>query len=384
MKYCYTSAKNNVATIYMLRILSVLALVMMSVGCERVSPEEKWVSALSTRIAADYADLFHHSQLLVESANRFCEAKRQSGDGTVALSAELSTVQIEWRRTMGAWQHIQWVRFGPMVENNDDWKIQFWPDKKNIVSRKVQQILDREIKIDQQVVADASVVVQGLSALELLLFDAEYVALFDQNAEPSDRQCQLIVAIGQQLVSTIERVKSQWQDQNYRNSWVATVNQEQESLAPSALTDVVAAMLTQMEKLKADKLGGPLGYKNRSKQPNGYFSEGWRSNSSLDNIKTNLLALQILISNQDSYDLRRLLDAKDSDAVANDIESSINEILNVIATIDKPLNEAVTDVGSRVQLEELHLAVGNLNSQLKTRLSPALGITLGFNSNDGD
>ena len=379
MKYCYPTDKHIIA-----KIMSVLALVVISAGCERVSPEEKWASALSIRIAADYVDLFHRSQLLVGSANRFCEAKIQRSDRVGAPSAELSTVQAEWRRTMGAWQHIQWVRFGPMVENNDDWKIQFWPDKKNIVSRKVQQILSKEIKIDQQMVADASVVVQGLSALELLLFDTEYVALFDHNTGMSVRQCQLVMAVGQHLVSTIERVKNQWQDQNYRSSWIATVNKEQDSFGPSALTDVVAAMLTQMEKLKADKLGGPLGYKNRSKQPNGYFSEGWRSHSSLDNIKTNLLALQILISNQDSYDLRRLLDAKGSDAVADEIESSINQILNVIATIDKPLNEAVSDVGSRVQLEELHLAVGNLNSLLKTRLSPALGITLGFNSNDGD
>lgn len=348
-------------------------------GCDRASLEQQWISALAGRISADYQALYGASLSLADSVGQFCSAD--------AVNPSLQQPQMQWKKTMAAWQHIQWVRFGPVMDSNDDWKIQFWPDKKNILDRKIQQLLNRETPLDAQSIGDASVVVQGLSALELLLFDDGYIGAYAgaQGSAPSaEKQCEVLQAIAGYFVQTTKRINNKWQDQTYREQWVASVNAEQEGVHATAETDVVAALLTQMEKVKLDKIGGPLGYKNRSKQPNGYFSESWRSNTSLDNIKTNLLALQTMLDNQDGMDLRRLLIEKGNQSTADELGAKINESLHILATLDKPLRLAVTDVAYRPQLEELHESIGGLNSLIKVKVTAALGIALGFNSNDGD
>lgn len=341
-------------------------------SCDRTSPEEKWVSALSQRIDSGYAALHITSQELVKSSRAFCEQ-----------SSDITAPQQQWRKAMGAWQDVQWVRFGPIVETNDDWKIQFWPDKKNIVARKINKILSETDSITASDVANASVVVQGLSAVELLLFDEPYLTQFDDNSL-AGKQCQLLISISQNLSSNTDKILQKWRDPKYQASWMATVNEVQDGVHANAVSDAVGAMLTQMERVKTDKLGGPLGYKNRNRQPNGYFSEGWRSNSSLDNIKINLLTMQGIMENDDAYDLRQLLESKGNQVIADEFQVRLNDALSLLATINKPLREAAMDVAYRQQLEELYQSIGELNTLIKTKLTVALGINLGFNSNDGD
>ena len=355
-----------------LRIIILTMLWLFLGSCDRTSPEEKWVSALSQHIDSSYETLHINSLALVKSTEAFCNQ-----------SSDISNPRQQWRKTMGAWQDVQWVGFGPIVDANDDWKIQFWPDKKNIVARKINKILSEGSSIDEADVAEASVVVQGLSAVELLLFDEPYVSQFTES-DLAVKQCQLLVAISHNLSSNTDKILQKWRDTKFQASWMATVNDVQDGVHANAISDAVGAMLSQMERVKTDKLGGPLGYKNRNRQPNGYFSEGWRSSSSLDNIKSNLLTMQGLMENDDAYDLRQLLESKGNGVIADEFQTRVNDALSLLATIDKPLKEAVMDVAYRPQLEELYQSIGELNTLIKTKLTVALGINLGFNSNDGD
>ena len=342
-------------------------------ACDRTPPEAKWVAALMTQIGGDYLELMAASKSMADSVDSYC-----------ANPNDLAQPRAEWRQTMAAWQHVQWVRFGPVVDNNDDWKIQFWPDKKNIVARKVNQLLARQEPVDTAAVASASVVVQGLSALELLMFDPQYSQQFSTDNPVADKHCQLLVATSKHLVSTISNIYQQWEQPKFQARWLGSIVDPESTMHVDAETEAVGAMLSQMEKVKLDKLGGPLGYKNRNRQPNGYFAEGWRSHTSLANIKTNLLSIKVLIDNQGEYDLRRLLAAKGNDELADKIQTQINMCLSLVSAIDIPLSLAVMDVAHKQQLEALHQAVGELNSLLKSGLSSALDIKLGFNSNDGD
>lgn len=356
-----------------LRILLLTMLWMFLGSCDRTSPEQQWVAAISQRIDSSYQTLHQESQALGKSVADYCDQP-----------SDLSGPRQQWLKTMGAWQDVQWVHFGPIVETNDDWKIQFWPDKKNIVARKINKILAGSDAVSVDAVANASVVVQGLSAVELLLYDEPYVSRFGDGSEVSARQCELSIAIAENLADNTDKILQKWRDPDFQAAWLATLDEPEDGVHANAVSDVVGAMLTQMEKVKTDKLGGPLGYKNRNRQPNGYFSESWRSSSSLDNIKSNLLAMQGIIDNDDPYDLRRLLESKGSGVIADEFQARVNDGLALLSTVDKPLRQAAMDVGYKQQLEDLYQSIGELNSLIKTKLTVALGVNLGFNSNDGD
>jgi predicted lipoprotein len=346
-------------------------------SCDKRNPSTLWVTSVAAQIQQDYQALSRESQALSDSVQLFCQQQRNQDS--------IAAPRSQWRKTMLSWQHVQWVRFGPIIENNDDWKIQFWPDKKNIAERKVQKILQSDAVIDLALVEKSSVVIQGLSALELLLFDDAFLSVFMAKDATSERQCQLLSAVSTRLVNTTSRLAGKWQSQAFIDRWIGTMqidssNQEH----GKALNDIVSGILAQMERVKIDKVGGPLGYKNRNKMPNGYFAESWRSQSSIENIKENLRSLAQLLVGGPSYNLTLLLNEKGFPDLGVELQQSVDKTLALFDKVNDPMHMLVMDINGKHQLESIYQSLGQLNALLKHKLPVSLGVSLGFNSNDGD
>ena len=103
------------------------------------------------------------------------------------------------------------LAFGPLAEGNRAWQIQFWPDKKNLVARQVEALLNSKPGLTAADLDNASVVVQGLTAYEYLLFDP---ALDLNNSEQKARYCPLLVAIGEHQQSLAADILASWQSKD--------------------------------------------------------------------------------------------------------------------------------------------------------------------------
>lgn len=281
-------------------------------------------------------------------------------------------MQAAWRESMASWQHIQWLRMGPIAQDNDDWKLQFWPDKKNILQRKMQDILDGSEPVGADSLAHASVVVQGFSAQELLLFDAQFATV----EKFAGRQCDLLRASTALTARVGQKLDDAWQDETWLQRWA--------SPAQVRNGEILDALLAQIERIKNDKLGEPMGLKTRDKKPNGYFAESWRSENSLANLQHNLLAVQQLIRPAQGYGLFQYLKDSQQQAVADELVIRLDNAQQALQQIKPPLTAAVTDTAQQPALQNAHRALGELATFCKQKLAPALGLTLGFNSNDGD
>lgn len=341
------------------------------------APENNWLHAMAYRITQGYADLNRQSAELATESQAFCDSNPEN-------SAErLSKVRLKWLSTMGAWQKIQWVQFGPVTHNNAGWSIQFWPDKKNLLARKMTQYGKNTQEIAAESIAGASVVIQGISAMELLLFDGDFAA---QNAWMDfKKQCQLQLAVARHLQQTTQKLAMAWEEGGYAEQWLTHNNElEEQGQLVEAEGEIFDALLGQMERVKMDKLGGPLGYKNRNKVANGYFSESWRSQSSLNNIRANIDAFAQALNDPDYYDLsKKLIDAGHTD-LANQLLELTVTVQNSADSLTQPLSQMVNSEEGKIEVDKLYQQVGDLNSLLKNQVAPALGIVLGFNSNDGD
>lgn len=348
-------------------------------GCDKPSAKNNWLMSVAERIQLSYLSLENASGNLTVIVELYCKVEQQE------KKVLLQQAQSQWRATMDAWQHIQWVRFGPISENNDDWKIQFWPDKKNLVARKTRQILAYRETITQQDVASASVVIQGIGALELLLFDNTESSLVDVESETIEKQCQLALATARNLNATTSRVASAWNEGEFAQQWIEhnALLKQADSLA-EAEGEVFDALLAQMERVKIDKLGGPLGYKNRSKKPNGYFSESWRSAHSIANIQSNIESFDSILDDDKRYDLVELLIDQQHKILAEKLLAVTMALRTELADVQMPLKNAVINEQAVKQIQSIYALMGQLNSLLKSEVAPALGITLGFNANDGD
>lgn len=360
------------------RFSIVCFLVLLLPSCSKPSPEAKWVEFVTESVGRDYRALEDESRLLQQTVQDFCDGAHRSAE-------HLNSAQAQWLKAMAAWQRVQWVRFGPIVDGNLDWQLQFWPDKKNLVQRKTQSLLGSSDTLDAAAIEKAGVVVQGLSELELLLFDSDYVDGYGNNDEASARQCQLLRLVSRHLVSTTSIIASKWNSPQDNETWLkqdkGEKGKEQVAIRNGKIID---GLLTQVDKVKTDKLGDPLGLKNKARMANGYFAESWRSSSSLANIHNNMSSLQSLLSSKDRYDLGDYLEEHGQVDLANNLVAGLQQILDQIERIGPPLNEAVLSQEAKDQVEQLYDQVKALNTLLRTELAPALGVALGFNSNDGD
>jgi len=304
----------------------------------------------------------------------------------------LEATQEQWRLAMSDWQAVKIINFGPIKVNNLSWRLQFWPDKKNLVGRKIKSLLKSKDTIDHAKLKESSVVIQGLSALEYLLFDRTGAKLSHyQTNNRESRQCALLQTVASLTQQTAEHLSSAWQTKaEYLSVFVnaATISTETNTTdittATPPLTQLIESILANLETLKNDKLGAPLGLKSVSGKANAFLAEAWRSQHSLALVSANLKSVRQLLVNGELLGLTDFLIANDHQALASRLLMQIDAIQIALNTVDKPMAAAINHDESRTALSKAHADLAALIAILKRDIPIAMNITLGFNDNDGD
>jgi len=306
-------------------------------------------------------------QQLAISAQAFCQG-----------SASLATARADFLHAQRAWAQLQPLLIGPLAEGNSTWQVQFWPDKKNLVGRQVEQLVNAGAPVDAASLGKASVVVQGLSAYEYILFDAR---LDLADASQKARYCPLLVAIGEHQQQLAQDILGQWQGDQGMLWQMSHFPNPRYADSQEAIADLLRAQVTALDTLKK-KLGTPMGRQSKGiAQP--MQAEGWRSEASLHSLQASVSAAQTVWAGVDGNGLRGLL-GKDQQALAQRIDGAYADVQQWFAEHQGPLAELLASPAGRQQLETLYDRLNVLHRLHEGELAKALGIALGFNANDGD
>ncbi|MYN13448.1 aminopeptidase [Pusillimonas sp. TS35] len=111
-----------------------------------------------------------------------------------------------------AWSRIQFLRFGPLVEDNRFERIFFWPDPRGMMTRQLQRLLAQEPPVQEgEGIASQSVAIQGLPALEYLLYREHGLLAADAQAWAAfGRDCHYAEAIAANLVRLGSELAAAW------------------------------------------------------------------------------------------------------------------------------------------------------------------------------
>jgi len=307
------------------------------------------------------------NQQLVGSAQEFCQGEQ-----------DLAQTRNDFLRAQQAWAVLQPLLIGPLNEGNRAWQVQFWPDKKNLVARQVKQFLKANPEPDLAAVERASVVVQGLSAYEYVLFDAE-IDLSD-NAQ-KQRYCPLLqnIALHQQRLAN--EVIGQWQGKDGMLAQLTTFPNQRYAEPLEALTAILQAQVISLDGLKK-KLGTPLGRSDKNiAQP--YQAQSWRSQASLSNLSAEVESALALWQGVDTHSLRSLLAIEHADLVKH-IDAAYLQAQQELAAFKQPLTALLADEQQRQALFTLYDSFDRLHRLHEKEVAQALGVQLGFNAHDGD
>lgn len=323
-------------------------------------------------IEPSYANLILQSENLQQQFTLACSDQSLSRE-------ELTQLQSGWKKAMASWQAAQWVHFGPIEQDNLRWQFQFWPDLHNNIRRKVQPLMAKEDALSLEQLKTAGVVARGFSALEYALFDQESAG------QSNPGLCGYLTTAGLDLNNSAKGLHAGWEkDAEYRKHF--DTPGEKNPVFPRAL-DTTSALLdsvvAQLEVIRIDKLAGPLGLKTAKSRPNAYLAESWRSETSLLWLAENLAVVERVLLEEKLGLLHQVPDAQLRTQLITEVDGQLSEIKKHLALVaDKPFAQTLKD--QPAQLIALHDAWQALLQNVKQNLPKALGVTLGFNANDGD
>jgi len=357
---------------YRLRLLAALpGLALAGLLLSACAPQDP-----HTRVSAALAE-----GVLLPAYSAWAEADRQlaaSGQAFCAGSEDLPAARQAFLSAQSTWAGLQPLLLGPLAEGNRAWQVQFWPDKKNLVARQVTMLLKNKPQLSPADLDKSSVVVQGLTAYEYLLFDG---AIDLADAAQKSRYCPLLVAIGQHQQALAADILEQWQAEEGMAAQLTGFPNARYAEAKEAVAELLRTQVNGLDGLKK-KLGTPLGRQSKG-LPQPYQAESWRSNASLANLAASLASAERLWQGADRDGIKALLGDERAE-LGRRIDAAYADTRQRLAALQRPLAELLADEAGRAELNAFYDSLNALHRLQGIELAKTLGIQLGFNAHDGD
>jgi predicted lipoprotein len=255
-----------------------------------------------------------------------------------------------------------------------------------VVGRQLSDVLGKQdpTALEPERFATTSVGVQGLPAMERLLFDDEALQAVAKDAPGAAFRCGVMKAIGDNLHTIAGDVLADWT--GGERSMLDRIehpdpDDEQMPSARDAAGRLLNDMLTTTIAVRDMKLLVALGASLEKAKPQ--QAEFWRSGQSLAMVTANIEGLRDLFGG-DAGLAAMLRTTEGGDQIAQDFSAAIDTALAAKDKITLPLGEAAADATQRPHVEELAIALVKLRDLLSGPVATNLNLAIGFNALDGD
>lgn len=300
------------------------------------------------------------ARTLQETVADLCAAPDEAG---------LSHARTAFAGTFLAWAGLQHIRYGPALEDDRHYRLQFWPDKHARTGRQLNALLHGKDPVPSpEKLAAMSVALQGLPALERLLFGVEAQ---DFTGPEGTRRCALARAVAANIANLAAALAAAWRGYAPPD--------------PAAfLESAYRGYLEMLSLIRNLKLERPAGASAEDAKPK--RAEAWRSHLSFAIIARNLDALGAMFAGQDEWPgLRSVLPAdKETSLLAENLVKQFSYGAKVFRQRPEPLPDAVKSEDGRLFLDFVLLHLDELRESSIKLLAKPLDISEGFNSLDGD
>jgi len=318
-----------------------------------------------------YEQLDATTALLARATQDYCE----SFDIPSRILVENTFV-----RAVKVWAAVDFFRFGPMAQDGRYERFAFFPDVHGTGARQLRRFLAEENQalLEPGALARQSAAVQGLPALESLLYAGSNALLKTEMPEPF--RCALAAAIAENVHLIAEETLAGWKG---NNGW-AWLMYEPGPDNPvyrthaEAMTEIVKAIVTGLEQDREHRLLPALG-----KTP----EEGKASRAPY-NVSSQ--AIPYLIASAEALELfsraSGLLDMlpEEQKSYGSSALFEFSNLKNALHNAGSDLEAALAEPRLRSKLSYATIVLASLRDNFQRHIAVGAGLTTGFNSLDGD
>ena len=298
-----------------------------------------------------YVDAAKQSDLLHDLAQKHCQQAPVSGD-------ELQALRDQWLVLAQAWASAEMVNFGPATASMSNLYINYYPDERGLVHSGVADLIAANPKLTAEQLANESAVVQGVPGLEEVLY---------ANDSLDAGQCAYLISASSALSTRLKAIEKNWQQNATK---LLAIDKTAES--DQGLNQWINSLLSLVETMKSNAIDQPLGLSGKAK---GHLPAATAEQSRAI-INAKLAALNKAMTDPV---LTAILGSNSENNVADNLSTALADTTTLLAQMPEDLATA----GKATQ-QELYDHLTSVTRLIKRQLSPALGLRVGFNSNDGD
>ncbi|NPD17122.1 imelysin family protein [Xinfangfangia sp. D13-10-4-6] len=275
-----------------------------------------------------------------------------------------------YNKAFDAWMSVSWLHFGPSEDEGRGLAIRFWPDPKGLGAKAQRALLIGDpANLQPEKFAVQSVAARGLTGLERLLYPG---------AEPEADPCPLIRATTTDMAALADALVQGWGESADAPGFARALLQpgseapgSEESPRYRNQTEALQALFTQLmgglEFIADQRLGRPLGSDDK---PRPERAEARASGRATRNISLELQSIRRLVAGLEPG----------AEATLQALDRAISEA----GRLNEPQMAGVSDPARRKQILLLQRYVRAARATALSEMAPALGVGLGFNSQDGD
>lgn len=357
------------------------AVLMLALAIAGPTAEAKVERKSHAAMVIDFIDTFYLPRLealgqatgrLSSSLNAYCPDPE---------SKDFKPIEDAFADTVRAWGAVDFVRFGPMMNDHRLERLFFWPDPRGTTARQLTQLLakrDPSVLTPEQFVKQ-SAAVQGLSALELLIYDQNNK--LGGTDEASRYRCQFAVQSAAELDHIARDVLEGWKGPDGFRAKMIEPGSDNALYKDSSETarEVIKAFVTGVE-LALNRYVAPELTAAKQTPPKRVRVPFERSGLSMAFLRSSLQSLRSLL---DVTALVAYVRAE-KEWMETFIPTAFK---GIDAGIDNYEKTRAAEPGSEERLaviRKLRFDIAGLRLIVVKELAPAADITLGFNELDGD
>lgn len=341
-----------------------------AVAFEKAAASKVMANAVDGYIRPAYADFHARASALAKATETFCAATSDEG---------LKAVQMRFADTVESWGKIEFLRLGPVMEQNRFERILFYPDRKSTGLKQVQALLARpdESVTDAPSLKTRSVAIQGLGAFEFLFFSAYPEAIV---AEKNGFRCRYGLAVAKNVESIAAELQSAWDEPDgVARDWkvpdAANPVYRDDKESTSALIGVAVHGLEMVRDQRIAHF-----YKGKGLKVSPKLAVYWRSGLTMKALTANVegLARFWIVA-----DVTSLLDP-DAHSLSESASFDLKTASSALAKLDQPTAERLADAKYLAKLDFIEFNLKDAMTRIDSDVGGAIGLGAGFSFADGD